>query len=64
LPLPPQFVVHAFFTPLHELSVKTAATAIHTRDFFEFIHAPHDRIWQTAPDESGGWESPRNTLAP
>ena len=64
LPPPPQFVVHAFFTPLHELSVRITASAIHKRDFFEFIHTPHDRIWQTAPDGPDGWESPRHTVAP
>lgn len=64
VPVVPQFIVHLFFSPLQELRVTTAATVIHRRDFFEFIHAPHDRIRQTAPDGPDGWESPRNTLAP
>jgi len=60
----PQFVVHAFFNPLQELSVRIAARAINRRDFLEFIGIPHNRIRQTAPDGPDGWESPRNTLAP
>lgn len=64
LPPPPQFVVHAFFNPLHELSTKITVTTMNKRDFFEFIHIPQDWIRQTAPDGPDGWESPRNTVAP
>jgi hypothetical protein len=64
LPPPPQFVVHAFFNPLQELSIKIAAIAMNKRDFFEFIYIPQDWIRQTAPDGPDGWESPSNTVAP
>jgi hypothetical protein len=55
---PPQFVVHAVFNPLHELSASIAAKAIIRRVLFDFIHSPHDWIWQTTPEKPDGWESP------
>jgi hypothetical protein len=57
LPPPLQFV-HGVFSPLHELKAKIVTSAIKTSVFFEFIHIPHARIWQTAPVETVGWESP------